>query len=119
MSLKSQPDRPAVVVPAPPAWGVLAEPGEPVSSIRFECAHGAYSYPYHVIARWVLQPGTEETLEIQAGRDRVVVRGTALEPVRDALEAVRLRVLRITPARYSSARTGTFVSALEVISPTD
>jgi hypothetical protein len=33
----------------------LAELGEAVSSIRFECAAGAYFHSYHTMARWVFQ----------------------------------------------------------------
>ena len=106
MSLKPQPDRPAVVVPALPTWGILAEPGETVSSIRLECADGAYSYPYHTLTRWVLRAAQPENLVIEAGPDKVTVRGRKLEEVRDGLDSGRLRVIRIVEERYLNSGTG-------------
>lgn len=114
MSLKPQPDRPAIAVPAPPAWGILAEPGEAVSSIRFECVDGAYSYPYHALARWVLRAGKPEMLVIRAGADEVAVRGRELVPVRDALERGRLRVLSVASERYVGAKSGTAITHLSI-----
>lgn len=114
MSLKAQSDRPAVVVTAPPKWGVLAEAGETVSSIRFECADGAYSYPYHTLTRWVLEAGDPERLVIDAGADKVTVCGRELVVVRDGLDAGRLRVIRKVEARYVSNSAGVIVTHLEV-----
>ncbi|MDP3069658.1 MAG: hypothetical protein Q8N18_05185 [Opitutaceae bacterium] len=114
MSLKPQLDKPPVPVSAPPAWGELAEPGEPVSVIRFECEDGAYSYPYHALSRWVLQAGQPECLVVQVGKDRLTVRGRDLNVVRDALDAGRLRVLRPAKARYDAVQRGTIVAQIEV-----
>jgi hypothetical protein len=114
MSLKPQPDRPAIAVPAPPTWGVLAEPGETVSSIRFECADGAYSYPYHALVRWVIQSTPSETLVIHAGKDSVTVRGRQLAAIRDAIDAGRLRVLRLAADRYPATKSGAVVTHLSV-----
>lgn len=114
MSLKPQPDRPAIAAPAPPAWGILAEPGEAVSSIRFECADGAYSYPYHTLARWVLQSMPAETLVIHANKDSIMVHGRQLATIRDALDAGRIRVLRLADERYAESKPGPIVTVLRV-----
>lgn len=114
MSLKPQSDRPAVVVSAAAKWGILAEAGEAVSSIRFECADGAYSYPYHTLTRWVLQAGVPERLVIEAGPDQVTVCGRELEVVRDGLDAGRLRVIRTVEARYFSSGAGAIVTHLTI-----
>lgn len=114
MSLKSQSDRPVVVVPASPKWGIVAEPGETVNSIRFECADGAYSYPYHTLTRWILQAGEPESLVIEAGPDKVTVRGRELNVVRDELDAGRLRVVRTVEERYVSNGAGVIVTHLKV-----
>lgn len=113
MTLKPQLDKTPVPVTPPPAWGDLAEPGEPVGVIRFECEEGAYSYPYHALSRWVLRPGQPECLIVQAGKDRLTVRGRDLDVVRDALDIGRVRVLRITNARYAGDQHGTIVAELK------
>ncbi|MDO8545479.1 MAG: hypothetical protein Q7S40_33980 [Opitutaceae bacterium] len=51
---------------------------------------------------------------IEAGADRVVVRGRELEVVRDALDAGRLRVLRIAEERYIPIEAGVVVAELKV-----
>lgn len=114
MTLKPQLDKTPVPVTPPPAWGDLAEPGEPVGVIRFECEDGEYSYPYHALSRWVLQAGEPECLVIQAGPDRLTVRGRNLEVVRDVLDGGRLRVLRVSKDRYSDSLQGTSIAHLEV-----
>ena len=114
MSLKPQSDRPAVVVPASPRWGIVAEPSETVNSIRFECADGAYSYPYHTLTRWVLLAGQPEQLVIEAGPDKVTVCGRELEGVRDGLDAGRLRVVRAVEERYRDIEGGAIVTQLKV-----
>ncbi len=116
MSLKSHPGRaPAAAAPGL-AWGVLASPGEPVSTIRFECPDGAYTYPYHTLSRWILRLGPRETLEIQAGTDRIQLEGRHLAVIRDALDAGRLRSIRLTPERYASAKPGVCVFSLRITS---
>jgi hypothetical protein len=112
MSLKPQPDRKPSESPPPPTWGELADAGEQVGVIRFECAAGDYSFPYHVLSRWALHAGPPESLIIQAGKDTVTVHGRQLSAVRDALEAGRLRVLRATSPRYPPVRSGPEISAL-------
>ena len=114
MTLKPQANKAPVLAPAPPTWGVLADSGEPATVIRFESADGAYSYPYHALTRWVLQVGEPQTLVIEAGADRVIVRGRELEVVRDALDAGRLRVLRIAEERYFLTEAGVVVAELNV-----
>lgn len=114
MSLKAQSDRPAVVVTVPPKWGILAEAGETVSSVRFECADGAYSYPYHTLSRWVLEGSMPEILVIRAGSDRVIVCGRQLEQIRDALDSGRLRVVRCTNERYGNGNVSTVVERIVV-----
>ena len=114
MTLKPQLDKTPVPVTPPPAWGDLAEPGEQVGVIRFECEDGAYSYPYHALSRWVLQAGEPECLVVQAGKDRLTVRGRELNVVRDALDVGRLRVLRTVKERYAYTSHRTIVEHLEV-----
>jgi hypothetical protein len=114
MSLKPQPDRPAIAAPTPTSWGILAEPGEAVSSIRFECADGAYSYPYHTLARWVLQSMPPETLVIHANNDSITIHGRQLATIRDALDAGRIRVLRLPAERYAESKLGPVVTLLSV-----
>ena len=114
MSLKPQSDRPVVVVPSSPKWGIVAEPGETVNSIRFECADGAYSYPYHTLTRWVLFAGQPEQLVIEAGSDKVTVCGRELEVVRDGLDTGRLRLVRTVGERYRDIEGGAIVTKLKV-----
>ncbi len=114
MTLKPQLDKTPLAVTPPPAWGELAEPGESVGVIRFECEDEAYSYPYHTLSRWVLQARHPECLVVQAGTDRLTVRGRDLEVVRDAMDAGRLRVLRAVKDRYGTAAQGTIVTHLKV-----
>lgn len=114
MTLKPQADKLPMLAPAPPTWGVLADSGEPAAVIRFECAEGAYSYPYHALTRWILQVDEPQNLIIEAGADRVIVRGRELEVVRDALDAGRLRVLRINDERYIQTEARVFVAELKV-----
>ena len=117
MTLKPQLDKTPVLVTPPPAWGDLAEPGEPVGVIRFECEDGEYSYPYHALSRWVLQRGTSECLVVQAGPDRLTVRGRNLRVIRDELDAGRLEVLRANIGRYAPSRGGTVVITIDVEAP--
>jgi len=110
MNLKPQPDKPTVALPNPPTWGVLAQDGEPVSSMRFECAVASYSYPYHRLDRWIFHPGDPERLIVQAGKDTITICGRELVSVRDALENGRLRVLRSAGERYLLTKTGTVIA---------
>lgn len=114
MNLKPQLDKTPVTLPPSPAWGDLAEPGEPVGVIRFECEDGAYSYPYHVLAQWVLQGSAPETLVIHAGSDRVIVRGRQLDKIRNALDSGRLQVVRCTNERYIDSEVNPVVERIEV-----
>ena len=103
MSLKPQSDK----VPRPsaisPAWGELADAGHPVTAVVFECADATYSYPYHILSRWVLTHGSTDTLCVQAGDDEVTIQGRCLKSISDALGSTRLRVLRASTERYSEA----------------
>lgn len=114
MTLKPQLDKTPVPVTPPPAWGDLAEPGEPVGVIRFECEDGAYSYPYHALSRWVLQAGEPECLVVEAGQDRLTIRGRNLDVVRDVLDTGRLRVMRVVKDRYVNAPRETVVVQVKV-----
>ncbi len=114
MSLKPQADKTPTAAPSPIAWGVLADAGESAAVIRFECADGSYSYPYHVLSRWVLQTDDSEILVIDAGRDKITIRGRKLEIVRESLDAGRLRVLRVCQSRYAVTESGVTVTDLAV-----
>lgn len=114
MTLKPQLDKTPVLVTPPPAWGDVAEPGESVGVIRFECDDGAYSYPHHALSRWVLQAGQRECLLIDAGKDRVTVLGRGLGVVRNELDAGRLRVLRAVEERYANSQAGAIVTHVSV-----
>lgn len=116
MSLKVQPDRPAVVPLSAPIWGVLADPGEPAGVVRFETADGVYSYPYHTLSRWVLCRTADE-LMVQAGCDTITVRGRQLASVRDALDTGRLLVLRATKERYIADKPGPVVTQVSISTP--
>lgn len=113
MNLKPQPNRPAAAETPAPAWGILAAPGEPVGTIRFETRDGSHTFPYHALACWVLRLGTPEILEVTAGEHVVHVRGRGLAAVRDAMEAGRLRALSPSNPRYSS-RSVVVVSGIVV-----
>jgi hypothetical protein len=114
MTLKPQLDKAPAPVTPPLSWGVLAEPGEMVGVVRFECEDGGHSYPYHTLSRWTLRAGQPEHLVIQAGRDKITVRGRDLSAIREALDAGCLRVLRAVSARYGTAEQGTIVAHIEV-----
>lgn len=100
MSLKPQSDKVPMSLPISPVWGELADAGQPVTVVVFECAEAAYSYPYHTLSRWVLSQGATETLRIQAGVDEVTIHGRNLKLISEALGSARLRVLRATNDRY-------------------
>lgn len=100
MSLKPQADKIPFPKPALPSWGVLTEPSEPASVIRFECHDGSHSYPYHTLSSWTLHPDKPDTLLVCIGREVVKVTGERLEIIRDALDTGRLSILRISPERY-------------------
>lgn len=115
MSLKPKlPEKPDPGLATPIAWGVLAEPEEPVAMLRVEIADGEFSYPYHVIARLQWLPGSVERLLVYAGSDRVIIKGTGLPAVRDALETGRLRVLRRPKGRYAKISSGVLVTSVGV-----
>ncbi len=114
MALKPQLDKVPVARASPVQWGELGDPGEPTGVIRFECADGAYSYPYHALKRWVLQSAEPESLVIEVGQDQVTLHGRKLEELRDALDAGRLRVIRTIEGRYLNGGAGVIVSHLKV-----
>lgn len=115
MTLKPQIDKSTPPKPVSPLWGAMAEPGEMVGAIRFECGDKSYSYPYHTLSRWVLARGRPDSLEIAAGNDTIKVLGQSLEKLRDALDAGVLKVLTEQADRYSVLHTDETTRILSLI----
>ncbi|MBI5769612.1 MAG: hypothetical protein HZA93_17685 [Verrucomicrobia bacterium] len=114
MTLKPQSTKVTLPSLTAPSWGELADDGQPVSVVVFECGETVYSYPYHTLARWVLTPGAVDLLRIQAGKDEINIHGRNLTLISQALGHARLRVLRATPERYAEATNMIFVSRISV-----
>ena len=114
MSLKPQPDRATINSPPGPTWGVLAEAGEVVATIRFACPNMSYSYPYHVLTKWTLSQGTRDELTIHAGPDTITITGTSLEAIYDALDSARVRVVRRQSTRYAEAAADPNIDSITV-----
>jgi len=110
MALKPLAHKPPVPLPSAPAWGIIAPEGDTPSVLRLECGDRTESIPYHTLSRWTLHLGAEDTLTLWAGSFTATLRGRALSPVRDALEAGQLVCVRATPARYLPVRTGPVIT---------
>jgi len=114
MNLKPQSIKATLPSLAAPSWGELADEGQPVSVVVFECGEAVYSYPYHTLARWVLAPGAVDLLRIQVGKDEITIHGRNLTPISQALGHARLRVLRATPERYTETTDMIIVSRISI-----
>jgi hypothetical protein len=114
MNLKPQVAKVSIPLPVSPVWGDVADSGQPVTAVVFECTEAAYSYPYHTLSRWVLTPGTSETLRVQAGEDEVTIQGRNLKSISDALASARLRTLRAICTRYDTPNDEVVVSRISV-----
>ncbi len=112
MNLKPQSIKATLPSLAAPSWGELADEGQPVSVVVFECSEAIYSYPYHTLSRWVLAPGASDTLRIKAGGDEVTIEGRNLRVVGDALCSARLRLLRVANDRYDVAKEAVVISRI-------
>lgn len=103
MALKGYPDKEAVAPASRTlAWGVLAEEGETAQVVRFAIGDGSVSFPVHAFKRWEFKPGMPDLLTIRADSEVITVQGQRLAPVRDALDAGALLVLRVKPGRLAA-----------------
>jgi len=114
MSLKPQSDKVPILAPVAPVWGELADPGQPVTAVVFECGDTTYTYPYHTLSRWILTRGTTDILRVQTGEDEVTIHGRNLFFISQALGHARLLVLRTAQERYSESTDAVSVTRIEV-----
>ena len=114
MTLKTQSDKAPMLLPTSPAWGELADAGQTEAVVAFECSDAVYTYPYHTLARWVLESGETDILCVRAGEDEVRIHGRNLKAIGDALGSARLRVLRVTNVRYHDAKDSISVGRIDI-----
>jgi hypothetical protein len=95
-------DKPAPTAGGVP-WGRLAEKGETAQAVRFAVGDRTVSFPFHCLKRWEFIPGSPDALIIQADDETITVNGRLLGPIRDALDAGTLLVLRTRVGRFSGA----------------
>jgi hypothetical protein len=74
--------------------GCLATSPDEVPVVRFVLPDRTVSYVASTLSRWELSLESGETLTIDAGDDKVVVTGSGLAAVRDALDSGQLQELR-------------------------
>jgi len=114
MNLKTQSDKAPILLPPSPAWGELADAGQTETVVAFECTDAVYTYPYHTLARWVLESGKTDILCVRAYEDEVTIRGRNLKAIGDALGSARLRVLRVTNVRYLDSKDTILVDRIDI-----
>lgn len=109
MTLRSDAGAAPVRPHAQPAWGELASSGETASVLRLCTPGRTVSFPSSLLRRWEL--AQEHTLTLLAGDETVTIEGRDLSAVRDALDAQRLHLLRVTHGR-PFPQSGTHVTAI-------
>ena len=93
-------------LPAPPAWGRLADEGRKVAVVRFVLPDRTISIPYGNLTRWELQTGDAQTLTLHTTGGRLTIRGRDLETLRDALDNARLESVRARGDRPAAPGRG-------------
>ena len=85
-------------------WGRINPEPESVAVLRLckkrpPSSEETYSYPYRVLSSWHWWGGGgEEELKIEAGSDRVTVKGRGLDRLIEALDCATLEILREAPS---------------------
>jgi hypothetical protein len=84
-------------------WGRINPEPETVAVLRLckktsPSSEETHSYPYRALTCWHWRAGVaDETLEIEAGSDLIIIKGRALERLVEALDRNSLEVLRENP----------------------
>jgi hypothetical protein len=114
MSIEVYPgDRP-LAPPPPPTWGEIAPDGKVATVLRLALPDRWVSFPVDQFKRWDHEVGEPELLTIKAEKDRIVVEGRDLDPVRIALDLGRLSELRTNFPNKAKPRPGPQVSRITV-----
>ncbi|MDB6126522.1 MAG: hypothetical protein JWM35_418, partial [Verrucomicrobia bacterium] len=88
---------------------------QPVNVIRFELSSGTMSYPLSELRHWEwLTVGSQDRLRIRAGPDWIIVTGENLVPLRNALDQLRLQLVRESGARPHASNTQPRVARIEL-----
>lgn len=106
MSIETEPGRKPLVGPAPPSWGELAVEGRAAIVVRFILDQSAVTIPVGLFRRWEHSLGLPETITLVTDRERVVVEGKELAPIRVALDLGRLCELRVNYHAKPGVRPG-------------
>ena len=112
MSIKRH--EPASGAAAPKSEPCVVVSGHPVPVVRFELAERTISYLTAEVKRWELLSGEQDKLLIKAGSDVVIVIGRDLAAAHDALDNVRLQVLREAPGRRAALADGPWIQAIKI-----
>ena len=114
MSIEVHPgDRP-LLPPPPPTWGEIAADGKVATVLRLALPDRWVSFPVDQFKRWDHEVGEPELLTIRTEKDKIVVEGRDLAPVRVALDLGRLSELRANFPNKARPRPGPQVSRITV-----
>ncbi len=94
-------------------WGEVGPEGALNPSIRFALGDRMVCVPTAEIKRWEHIRSDPERLVILTSRERVTIVGHALTEIRGAMDRLRLRELRVTPAK-SDHRPGPQIHRIEI-----
>ena len=87
---------------------------QPVPVVRFELADRSLSYLTTELRHWELaHVGSGERLYVRAGAEGIVITGQNLLPIRQALDLLRLQIVRLFVGRKAFA-SGPIVEAIEI-----
>jgi hypothetical protein len=83
-------------------WGSIAPSPRTIEilSVQIELEAGKpriYYFPYRTIGKWNWNMDTPETLEIQAGGIQLMISGTGLRRLAEALNESQLRLIQQSP----------------------
>ena len=114
MSIEVYPgDRP-LAPPPPPTWGEIAPVGKTATVLRVALPDRWVSFPVDQFKRWDHEVGEPELLTIKTDKDKIIVEGRDLAPVRVAMDLGRLSELRTNFPNKAKPRPGPQVSRITV-----
>ena len=95
MSIAHHPGKDPLAPPAPRSWGLVLPERQVCPSVRLVLADRSISFPVSEFRRWEHVAGDPELLSILTSREVIVIEGRQLAEVRQAIDEVRLKELKI------------------------
>lgn len=95
MSIAHHPGKDPLAPPAPRSWGLILPERQMCPTLRLVLSDRSISFPVADLRRWEHVAGDPELLTILTSREAIEIEGRLLAEVRQALDELRLKELKI------------------------